>query len=747
MQPGTGRSKFHAVCSIVLLCLCVTVLLVLSPVRESTPVVAETAAGEELLQITPGTSMPHQIKGGERDVFGVSASEGTLLRFSIEKGDLALTTEVYGPTSETLLEHVSEELELVQLSVPADISGTYRIEIQSRERVDTASQYKLKVDSLIPITADHRKDSEARHLMANAGVLRSKWTEASLRQSIDEYDKAAVIWTSLRNFSSASQVMLKSGDVSFLLGESAEALKRYQKAATLARKVTDRVAEAKALVRMGRLYSNTGKNDLAQNQLTRARDLLGPIGANTNPIVTNTFGEVLSSVAEVTYAKGNTFKASEQFKEALKVLQEDRKAQAKVHLFLGYIAGSVGMAENAIAEISETLSLYQETSDDSGEGLALTALGLFHTFKGKNEQAIELHNTAIPIFRRIGDRNSEAIAVTAVGKAFEELTDPATALTYYDQARQIFHETGALDFEIVTILTIAKIHSLLGHFDEAAKLYEHGLQLSRSAGKMRTEANALSQMALVYAKQHRTGETRQLYNKVLRFYEGINDRRGQAITLNALGEFLLEIGQKAEAEESFQRALSLSEKAADTGAVIATYYNLAHAERDLGHLDKALELINTSLNKIETLRKDVSSPDLRASYFSGVRKNYELCVQILMDLDHARPGNGFAAEALLMSEQSRARLLVDLIRESGADLRKDAPKERISRERELIGLIQSQAQYKDQLKLSGEGPSEIAEVESQIVQLRTEYQQIQAQIREQNPRALSLAQFEPLSLQ
>src|SRR6185369_6046491 len=50
------------------------------------------------------------------------------------------------------------------------------------------------------------------------------------------------------------------------------------------------------------------------------------------------------------------------------------------------------------------------------------------------------------------------------------------------------------------------------------------------------------------------------------------------------------------------------------------------------------------------------------------------------------------------------------------------------------------------LKLNGKDSSEIAELEDQIVQFRSEYQQIQAKIREQNPRALSLSRFEPLSL-
>ena len=286
----------------------------------------------------------------------------------------------------------------------------------------------------------------------------------------------------------------------------------------------------------------------------------------------------------------------------------------------------------------------------------------------------------------------------------------------------------------------------MGRLDEALKLYERGLQLSRSAGKTRTEAYALSEIALVYAKQRRTDDTLQLYEKVLKFYERINDFRGQAIALNARGDFLLDIGRKAEAAESFRRALLLSEKGADTETLINTFYNFARAERALGRLDEALSLVKRSLKMIEESRTNVGSPQLRASYFSGAQKNYELCINILTDLDRARPGKGFGVDALLKSEQSRARLLVDLIRESGAGLRKGVPQELVMRERELRGLIDKQAQYQLNLKQNTKDLSEIAEVEKQIVQVKSEYQQLQAQIREQNPRALSLAQFEPISL-
>ena len=743
MLPGKVRSKVHTLYSLVLVCLCVTVLLVLSPVHQSTSVMTGTAASNELVQVDPGKSRQGDITAGAKAVFEVSASAGTLLRFSIDKGDLALTTIVYGPKGTKLVEHVSEDFEVVELSVPLDVSGSYRIEIESRENGNGPRPYQITVDALTPITLAGRKDSEARQAMATAGVLRATWKAAALRQAIEQYEKAAGSWTSLGNFSSASQATLKSGDVYFLLSEYQQALSRYQSAAKLGAKAHDPLAEAKALSHIGRLYSYTGKNELAHDELTKALNVLGPVNVNTNPIAKNIYGEALSNFGELSYSKGDLVKSREQFDRALKFLEGDRKGEARGHLYAGYIAGTIGAREKAMAEISEALKLYRATNDKSGEGLALNVLSVAHAYNGKPDVAIELRKNAIEIFRSMGDRKSEALALNATGQAYETLKDYATALSNYEKALQIFHDTGAFDFEPGTVFKVAQMHRLMNHLDEALPLYERCLKLSRNAGQHRTEANALIDIAIVYAAQGRSKEALQQYNAVLKFYERTNDRPGQAVTLNELGAFLLQNGKTMEAAEVFQRALPLSEDA-DTGTIVKTFCNFARAERALGRLDDALSLINRSLKKIEDLRTGVGSPDLRASYFSGVRENYELGIDILTELDRARPGNGFAAEALLMSEKSRSRALLDLIRESGADLRHDAPKELIDREVELEGLMRSQAQY--QMQLKGKDPSEIEELEKQIVQFRSEYQQIQAQIREQDPRALSLARFEPLSL-
>src|ERR1044072_7867260 len=108
MSPVKVSLKLHGLCSIVLACLCLTVLIVLSPVRQSTALEIENAANDQLVQVDPGKSRVGDITAGARALFEVQASANSMLRFRIDKGDLALTTIVYGPRRTPLVEHVSD---------------------------------------------------------------------------------------------------------------------------------------------------------------------------------------------------------------------------------------------------------------------------------------------------------------------------------------------------------------------------------------------------------------------------------------------------------------------------------------------------------------------------------------------------------------------------------------------------------------------------------------------------------------
>ena len=705
-----------------------------------------TTSNAETILVAPGSSTQRELGAGAKEVFAVQADAGQLLKFSIDKGDLVLSTTLYDPTGVKLVEHVSQDFETVEISFPIEVAGTYMIELRSLEKAGNR-KYELKVQSLTTVTALERKDSEARQVMAQAEVLRANWTKTSLAQSAELYDKAALTWRSLGDFTNASQASLKSGDTYFHLSQYSEAGKRYQTALALAQKKGDSIDEARALSQLARLDSYLGNNDVAQKHLIAALSLLKRDETNSTPLARSAYGEARIILGELVYARGNLKKALTHFEDAQTYLDGDRKAKAKAHLFIGFAIGSLGNTEEGAAEISQALNLYRATNDKIGEGLALSTMGLADALSQKDVPAIDSLNTAREIFRTVGDRHSEAIALNGLGLAYEHQKDYTIAFSHYKDALQLFEEISSVDGASQTLCSIADIHSLSGDSDQALIYYERCLSLSRSAGKIRTEALALTKIAALYALKGDNQRALNQHQKILNFYESIGDHRGLATALNVYGDLLLRTEEKQRALNIYKRALSLSERIGDQPVLLSTLYNLAHANLVLGSPDVALPFIQRSLEIIEDRRSNVASPEFRTSYFSGVRDHYELCIEILMQLDRLHPGQGFGAKAFLVSEKSRARLLLDLVNESRASIREGAAKELLDSERKLRGLIRSQAEYQLDLSSSGKDPAELAEVEEQLIQLRTDYQRVEGQLRQQSPYLLSLEQFVPLSLE
>ena len=584
---------------------------------------------------------------------------------------------------------------------------------------------------------------QAQQLVAEADALRATWKENDLREALKKYDNAAETWSLVPDLSSASQVTLQAGDVCFLLSEFAEALKRYDAAERLAETGGNRLAQGRALSKMGRANSYMGNNDLARSQIRKALTLLQVAQDDPNLTAKSAYGEALINMAEVTHSIGNYAKVLDQLKEARTFLDHDREGQARIHLLIGNTVGSLGDAERALWEADRALELYEALNNKAGAALARVPRGMSYAFKGRAEPAIPILDDVASVFRSIGDRYSEAIAMNGLGTAYEKLNNFAVARSSHENALRLSESVGALDTATGALFKLGTLH-IQKEPEKALAYFEHCVTLSRSAKLVRTEALALTFIALAYETQNRPAQAAQRHRKAQSYYQEMGDRRGQVIALNLYGNYLFfRLGQTQQALDIFRQALPLSEAVGDTSLILDSRYNLASAHVALGDYEAALPLIDGSLNIIEELRAGVRTPDLRTMYFSGVRQHYELCTHILMQLHLKRPNDGFAERAFLMSEKSRARSLVDLVRESGSAWREGATPDEVRREREIVARIQVMSDYRWTLSLSGQNNStEASEVTQEMAQLNAEYYKIQAEVRTKTLSKPALAEVE-----
>src|SRR5262249_50713768 len=154
-------------------------------------------------------------------------------------------------------------------------------------------------------------------------------------------------------------------------------------------------------------------------------------------------------------------------------------------------------------------------------------------------------------------------------------------------------------------------------------------------------------------------------------------------TLRNLGAFHRDSHEYQRAMEYLNEAYNISRAIHDRNGEAAALAELARLERDRGNLPAARQRAEEALSAFEHLRLGVMSPQLRASLFESVRQIQELNVQVLMRLHSERPSEGFGAAALLATEKGRARSLLELLTESGTEIRNGVDAALLDREREL----------------------------------------------------------------
>src|SRR5215475_2648737 len=149
---------------------------------------------------------------------------------------------------------------------------------------------------------------------------------------------------------------------------------------------------------------------------------------------------------------------------------------------------------------------------------------------------------------------------------------------------------------------------------------------------------------------------------------------------------------------------------------------------------------------IESLRTNIDSQGLRASYLASRQDFYESYIDVLMQMHKQNPAAAFDAVALAVNERARARSLLELLEESRADIRQGVDSSLLERERSLQQLLNARAAAQVSLLNRKHTPEQADAIAKEIASITSEYEEIRAQIRARSPRYAALTQPQPLGL-
>jgi CHAT domain-containing protein len=207
-----------------------------------------------------------------------------------------------------------------------------------------------------------------------------------------------------------------------------------------------------------------------------------------------------------------------------------------------------------------------------------------------------------------------------------------------------------------------------------------------------------------------------------------------------------ERGEAQKALEMFSQALPLTRAASDRNGQAITLLGLALVEQKRGNLPQARQLIEQGVSIIESLRTNVVSQELRASYFASQQKFFETYIDVLMQMHKQDLAAAVDAVALEVCERARARSLLELLNEARADIRQGVDSSLLERERSLQQRLSARATAQASLLTSKHTPEQADAAAKDIAAITSEYEDVRAQIRARSPRYAALTQPQPLTL-
>src|SRR4029077_3266045 len=195
------------------------------------------------------------------------------------------------------------------------------------------------------------------------------------------------------------------------------------------------------------------------------------------------------------------------------------------------------------------------------------------------------------------------------------------------------------------------------------------------------------------------------------------------------------------------RALALARERDDLSFQADIGLTLAKLERDHGDPALALDRAHQAVDTIESIRTRVRDQRLRTSFLATKQDFYEVYIDTLMAPSGATPDPARVATALEVSERARARSLLDILSESGADVRAGADPARVEREHRLRDEVNARDGFRVKL-LTVDKPDRRAleEAERKLEDALAEYGQVQEDLKASSPAYAALTQPQPLSV-
>jgi CHAT domain-containing protein/tetratricopeptide (TPR) repeat protein len=456
-----------------------------------------------------------------------------------------------------------------------------------------------------------------------------------------------------------------------------------------------------------------------------------------------------------------------------------------------------GKADQALPLLESALKLATDAKHPREEAAAHDALGDLYARQGQYEIALKHYQDArtgfqaaaaqeTPITRvvgisdnsynsdlmfvKVGDTYLRMGKVTEAGGIFNQMQvqKPDTSpLAPAKKGFGAFNRLKSIATGQPSLSTVSEGVGVVGDIQKAFELYRQSILYSTrelGLGRVDYQNNQLDN-----SKKHFDNALAALANNLPLIGNLGQTRRFRVAARTSLGDVALKQNRAKDALKLYTDALNgakadkrldltwPAERGIGRAKLLA-----AQAERDpqkkLKAMDDAITSYRDALTTIEAIREgSINADEARTTFLASTRDVYDeaattLAAMALMAAPTpgtplAGPALNYASEAFKITEQGRARSLLDMLSDARAEISEGVPADLLQKKRANLERQQEIAQQLTGVNPTGQPPDKsLQDLETELDQLQTDYDSIENQIRTSNPRYAALTGAQPLAL-
>ncbi len=401
-----------------------------------------------------------------------------------------------------------------------------------------------------------------------------------------------------------------------LAGRYDQAIKYYQEALAIDKKLGREEDVAARLNSIGLVYNARGEYDQAIRYYEEALAIDKRLKSKRVAIRLNNIGMVYKD-------RGQYDQAIKYFEEALaldKSLGRERGV-ATILNNMGLVYSAWGQYDRAIKHYEEALAIDKRLGRDN-IAMRLNNIGMVYKDWGQYDRAIKYFEEALAIDKRLGRERGVAIILNNIGLVYSAWGQYDQAVKYYQEALVIDKRRGSEDGIAIRLNNIGMAYHDWDQYEQAIEYFEKALALERKMRRQGGVAIVLSNMGLVYSALGRNDQALKYYQEALAIDKRLGREGDVAIRLNNIGMIYSDRKRHRKAIKYLKESLAIDQRLGKQAGVATTLNNIGSQYKRLKKYDTAIEYFKASIELKEKLRRTAVG-DVRRDYLASQIHTYQ----------------------------------------------------------------------------------------------------------------------------